>query len=479
MKPTQILAFNDAPLDAIGTPLKNGGGFVMNTTPAIFVPNQNLKERLMIRFLRRPGLFIAPLVVLSLSFAIPTHAKRALAAKKTEPAHASRNQKASNPSQGSQGQPASPKDALHCEAKAAVLMDAMTGQLLYEQDPDVKIPPASFVKVLTLHLIYDALKAGQLKLEDTVTISEKAWRIQGSKMFVKVGDRVRVDDLMKGIAIDSGNDACIAMAEHLAGSEEVFVSKMNEKAKLIGMKNSEFKNSNGMPAEGQVVSAMDMAVLAKRYIEDHPEALALHSQTEFEYNGIRQGNRNVLLYKNIGVDGLKTGHIEESGYHLVATAKREGQRMIAVLMGCGTYKIRGPETQKLLEYGFRNFATVEAIKKGAAFGPIKVKRGKLKEVGLLAAEDVRVTVARGKEKSVSTLPQLPESVAAPIQKGQVLAKALVQNEGKTVKEIGLLAANEVEKSLLPPLPILIGGIVGLLLIAFVVFWFLRRQRKYT
>jgi D-alanyl-D-alanine carboxypeptidase (penicillin-binding protein 5/6) len=356
-------------------------------------------------------------------------------------------------------------------------MDALTGQVLYEQDPESKIPPASFVKVLTLYLIYDALRAGQLKPDDMVTVSEKAWRIQGSKMFIKVGERVKVDDLMKGIAVDSGNDACIAMAEHLAGSEEVFVSKMNEKAKLIGMKNSQFSNAHGMPAEGQYVTAMDMAVLAKRYIEDHPEGLALHSQTEFEYNGIRQGNRNLLLYKNIGVDGLKTGHIEESGYHLVATAKREGQRMIAVVMGCEKVKKRAPETQKLLEYGFRNFATVEAIKKGATFGPIKVKRGKLKEIGLLAAEDVRVTVSRGKEKSVSANPQLPESVMAPIQKGQVLAKALVQNDGKMVREVGLLAANDVEKSLMPPLPVLIGGIVGLVLLAFVAFWFFRRHQR--
>ena len=147
-------------------------------------------------------------------------------------------------------------------------------------------------------------------------------------MFIKVGSQVKVDDLLKGIAVVSGNDACIALAEHLAGSEDVFVSKMNEKAKLIGMNDSQFKNADGMPAEGQWTTALDMAILAKRYMEDHPEALAIHSMTEYEYNGIRQGNRNTLLAKNIGVDGLKTGHIEESGYHLVATAKREGQRMI-------------------------------------------------------------------------------------------------------------------------------------------------------
>ena len=252
---------------------------------------------------------------------------------------------------------------LQCDAQSAVLMDGLTGQILYEQNPHLKIPPASFVKVLTLYLVFDALRAGQLKMDDLVTVSEKAWRIQGSKMFIKVGDRVKVDDLLKGIAVASGNDACIAIAEHLAGSEEVFATKMNEKAAFLGLKESQFKNSHGMPADDQYTTAMDMALLARRYIEEHPEALALHSTTEFEYHGIRQGNRNTLLQKNIGVDGLKTGHVEESGYHLVATAKRDGQRMIAVVMGCDKVKKRAPETQKLLEYGFRNFSTVEAVKK--------------------------------------------------------------------------------------------------------------------
>jgi D-alanyl-D-alanine carboxypeptidase (penicillin-binding protein 5/6) len=357
-------------------------------------------------------------------------------------------------------------------------MDGLTGEVLYEQSPHSKIPPASFVKVLTLYVIYDAIRAGQLKMDDLVTVSEKAWRTQGSKMFIKVGDRVRVDDLMKGIAIDSGNDACIALAEHLSGSEDVFVSKMNEKAKLIGMKDSQFKNSHGMPVEDQYTSAMDMAVLAQCYIADHPEALALHSTTEFEYNGIRQGNRNTLLQKNIGVDGLKTGHIEESGYHLLATAKRDGQRMIAVVMGCDKARKRAPEAQKLLEYGFRNFSTVEVVKKTATFGPVKVKRGKLTEVSLAAAEEARVTVAKGKENTVSVTPQLPPFVMAPVRKGQPIAKVLVQKEGKAVKEINLLASSDIPKSLIPSWPILAGGFLGLAIIVFLgVFWFRRPKHK--
>ena len=360
-------------------------------------------------------------------------------------------------------------------------MDGLTGLVLYEQNQNLRIPPASFVKVMTLYIIYDAIKAGQLKMDDLVTVSElawrRAWKTDSSKMFIKVGERVKVEDLMKGIAIASGNDACVALAEHLSGSEEAFVSKMNEKAKLLGLKDSQFKNSDGIPAEGQYVTAMDMAILSKRYIEDHPEALALHSTVEFEYNGIRQGNRNTLLQKNIGVDGLKTGHIQESGYHLTATAKRDGQRMIAVIMGCDKVKKRAPEAQKLLEYGFKNYSTVEAVKKGAPFGPVKVKRGKLGEVTLTAAEEGKVTVAKGKENLVSAVPSMPPFLIAPIQKGQGVAKVIVQNEGKVVKEIQLLASVGVEKSFIPPWPILVAIGCGLAMIMIIGFWWFRRPKQ--
>jgi len=369
---------------------------------------------------------------------------------------------------------------LQCDAQSAILMDGFTGQILYEQNPNLRIPPASFVKVMTLYVIYDAIRAGQLKMDDLVTVSDMAWRrawkTDSSKMFIKVGERVKVEDLMKGVAIASGNDACVALAEHLSGSEEAFVSKMNEKAKLLGLKDSQFKNSDGMPADGQYITAMDMAILSKRYIEDHPEALVLHSTVEFEYNGIRQGNRNTLLQKNIGVDGLKTGHIKESGYHLTATAKRDGQRMIAVVMGCDKVRKRAPEAQKLLEYGFKNFSTVEAVKKGATFGPLKVKRGKLNQVLLTAAGDGRVTVAKGKENLVSAVPQLPQFIVAPIQKGQVVAKVLIQNEGKAVKEVNLIASLSVEKSLIPPWPILVGIGCGLAIIIVLGLWWFRRPK---
>jgi len=369
---------------------------------------------------------------------------------------------------------------LQCDAQSAVLMDGLTGQVLYEQNPNLRIAPASFVKIMTLYLVYDAIRAGQIKMEDMVTVSESAWRrgwkTEGSKMFIKVGERVKVEDLMKGVAIASGNDACVALAEHLSGSEEAFVSKMNEKAKLLGLNDSQFRNSDGMPADDQYITAMDMANLSRRYIENHPEALVLHSTVEFEFNGIRQGNRNTLLQKNIGVDGLKTGHVQEAGYHLTATAKRDGQRMIAVVMGCDKVRKRAPEAQKLLEYGFKNFSTVEAVKKGSTFGPVKVRRGKLDQLALIAAEDGRVTVAKGKENLVSATPQLPQYIVAPIRRGQVVAKVLVQKEGKLAKEVNLLASLDVEKTLIPPWPILVGIGCGLAIIMVLGFWWFRRPK---
>jgi D-alanyl-D-alanine carboxypeptidase (penicillin-binding protein 5/6) len=252
---------------------------------------------------------------------------------------------------------------------------------------------------------------------------------------------------------------------------------MNEKAKLLGLKGTQFMNSHGMPAKDQYTTATEMAILSRRYIEDHPEALVFHSTVEFTYNGIPQENRNTLLRKNIGVDGLKTGHVEEVGYHLAATAKRDGQRMIAVVMGCNKMNKRGPEAQKLLEYGFKNFSTMEAVKKGKTFGPVKVKRGKLNQVSLTAAEDARVTVAKGKESLVTVVPQLPPFFVAPIQKDQVLAKVLVQNEGKIAKEVNLLASSAVEKSLIPPWPILAGIIFGVVVLVGFGFWWFRRPKQ--
>ena len=432
-----------------------------------------LGEKKMIPFHKNGWMTVLLLIILLITFPNQILSKTTKASKAPKAPAKTPQKTVAQASQATSG-------SLECDAQSAVLMDGLTGQVLYEQNPNLRIAPASFVKVMTLYVVGDAIRAGQIKGDDLVTVSETAWRrgwkTEGSKMFIKVGERVKVEDLMKGVAIASGNDACVALAEHLSGSEEVFVSKMNEKAKALGLKDSQFRNSDGMPAEGQYITAMDMATLSRRYIEDHPEALTLHSTVEFEFNGIRQGNRNTLLQKNIGVDGLKTGHVKEAGYHLTATAKRDGQRMIAVVMGCDKVSKRAAEAQKLLEYGFRNFSTVEAVKKGATFGPVRVKRGKVNQVALLAAEGGRVTVAKGKENSVSANPQLPEFIVAPVQKGQAVAKVFIQHEGKVVKEVSLLASSNVEKSIIPPWPILVGIGCGLAIVLVFGFWWFRRPR---
>ena len=432
----------------------------------------------MIRFRKNGWLAILLFVIFAVAFPNQILSKTTTTSKAHKASQKSKTHERTEKSQAGQ----TTSGSLQCDAQSAVLMDGLTGQILYEQKPNLRIPPASFVKVMTLYVVLDAIRAGQIKMDDMVTVSEKAWKrtykSNSSTMFLKVGERVKVDDLLKGVAIASGNDACIALAEHLSGSEEAFVSKMNEKAKLLGLKDSQFRNPDGMPAADQFTTAADMATLAKRYIEDHPEALVYHSTVEFEYNGIHQENRNTLLRKNIGVDGLKTGHVQEAGYHLTATAKRDGQRMIAVVMGCDKMRKRGPEAQKLLEYGFKNFSTVEAVKKGASFGPVKVRRGKLNQVALVAAEAGWVTVGKGKENSVSAVPQLPPFVVAPVRKGQAIAKVLVQNEGKVTKEINLLASSDVEKSLIPPWPILVGILcVLVIIVGFGLWWFRRPKSK--
>jgi D-alanyl-D-alanine carboxypeptidase (penicillin-binding protein 5/6) len=423
----------------------------------------------MIRSAKSAWILILFVVIFSMALPNQIFSKSTRTSKNIKPSQPQHRSEPIQDKQASQG-------GLHLDAKSAVLMDAFSGQVLYEQNPTLKIQPASFAKILTLYLALDALRAGQLKMDDMVTVSEKAWRTRGSRMFLKVGERVKVEDLLKGIAISSGNDACVALAEHMAGSEEVFVSKMNEKANLVGMKDSQFKNSHGMPADGQYTTAMDMAILARRYIQDHPEALSLHSTTEYEYNKIRQFNRNTLLQKAVGADGLKTGHTEESGYHLAATAKRDGQRMIAVVMGCDKMRKRAQEAEVLLEYGFKNFSTLEAVKRGAAFGPVKVRRGKLSKVTLMAAEESWVTVPKGKENSVSVTPEYPKFVVAPIQKDQIIAKVLIQNDGKVVKQVNLISPAEIQKSILPPWPVIASVMLGALMIGFIIVWWRRRPK---
>jgi len=330
-------------------------------------------------------------------------------------------------------------------AKAAALFECSTEQFLLQQDAEEKIEPASFTKIMTLYLAEDGLKHGNISLDDEVLVSEAAWKTEGSKMFIEVGKRVRLEDLLKGIAVVSGNDACVALAEHVAGKEEVFVEAMNRKAQELGLTNTAFKNSHGLPAEGQYTTAHDMALLAYHYLKEYPQALTIHSMLEFTYGGITQPNRNGLLKMDVSVDGLKTGHVESAGYHLLATAEREGRRLIAVVMGAKTWKDRESEALNLLNFGYRNFMVREVLKKGDIGKSVPVKGGKLESVALVAQEGVSVSVPRNEADLVRTEEHISSHVVAPVKKGEVLGKVLVTMKDEALREVNLLAKNDVPK----------------------------------
>lgn len=351
-------------------------------------------------------------------------------------------------------------------AKAAALLDFNSGQFLLEKNADEKIEPASFTKVMTLYLVQDGLKSGAIKLKDMVTISERAWSMGGSQMYLKVGTQEPLDVLLKGIAVVSANDACVAVAEHMSGKVEVFVDEMNRKARELGLTNTTFVNVHGLPADGQFTSARDMAILAFHYIKDYPQVLNLHSMQEFTYNNITQRNRNGLLKMNVGVDGLKTGYIKTSGYHLLATAQREGRRLIAVVMGTEKPKIREAEALNLLNYGFRNFILKEVLKKGGTVKTIPVKGGKFDTVELIAQDSVIITVPVREKESVRTTESIPARIAAPIKKGAVVGQVSVEEGGKQIRQVNVLAKNDVPRGWQRYLKIggVILGVIVLLLI---------------
>ena len=336
--------------------------------------------------------------------------------------------------------------SLRIDAKSAVLVDGLSNQVVFEQNSQERIGPASLSKIMTLHLAYDALKKGKVHLHDEVIVSEKAWSIGGSKMFIEVGKRVKWIDLLKGIVVSSGNDACVALAENLAGKEEAFVVWMNEKARKLGLKDTHFLSSHGLPAPGQYTTALDMALLASYHVETYPELLEIYSLKEFEFAGIKQFNRNDLLWRDEDVDGLKTGHTKESGFHIVATAKKVNQRFIAVVMGAGSEVSREKETYRLLEYGFRNFSTVTVFEKGERLKEVRVWKGKVNRLNLMAATPGVVTVPKGKEESVSSSLQIRTKILAPVQEEEKLGKAIIEGEGKILKEVDLLAEGEVLKA---------------------------------
>lgn len=335
---------------------------------------------------------------------------------------------------------------MEINAESAVLMEVSTGTVLFEYNADKIIEPASFTKVLTLYLVFESLQKNLINLEDNVFISEKAWRTGGSKMFVDVDSKVPLEDLIKGIAVVSGNDACVAVAEQLYGSVDAFVNAMNHKAKELGMNSSHFENPHGLPAEGQVTTARDMAALDAAYLRRFPNALKYHSMQEFTYNNITQHNRNRLLAKDPSVDGLKTGYVSAAGYHLSATAERDGMRLLAVVMGAKAPAVREREALKLLNYGFRNYALIQPFPKDKPVTTAKVWKGVKDSLDLYPAEEATLLVEQREKKAVRSEIELPADITAPISSQQTVGKVVFYINDQPKKTIGLVSHEDIARA---------------------------------
>jgi len=334
---------------------------------------------------------------------------------------------------------------IETEARNAYIIDFRTGAVLLDKNADERIPPASMSKMMFYYTVFSYLKDGKAKLDDMLPVSEKAWRTQGSKMFVPLGGKVKIEDLLRGVIIQSGNDACIVLAEGLAGSEQAFVDVMNKKAQEIGLTGSHFANVTGLPDPEHYMTARDLATLAKHIITDFPEFYKFESEKEFTYNGIRQGNRNPLLYKDVGADGLKTGHTEEAGYCLTASAVRDNRRIIMVLAGMPTMKSRVTESERLLEWAFREFGGYTLYKPGDTVDEADVWLGAETKVPLTVASDAVVTIPRRSRKDMKVTAVYDKPIKAPIAQGQNVGKLVVTVPGQTPTEFPLVAGASVER----------------------------------
>ena len=338
-----------------------------------------------------------------------------------------------------------PAQALETRAREAILLDTTTGAVLFEKDADIPAPPASMSKIMTAYMVFESLKEGRLSLEDELPVSEKAWRKGGSKMFVEVNTRVKVEDLLRGVIVQSGNDACIVFAEALSGSEEAFADDMTRRAREIGLTDSSFANATGWPDPNHRMSARDLANLAIRMIEDHPEYYHIYSETEFSYNGIRQGNRNPLLYKNIGADGLKTGHTEEAGYGLTASAKRGDRRLVLVVTGLESVRARSEEAERLMNWGFREFDNIQLFKADETVERASVWQGGQDTVPLVFPDGLTVTLARKARRGMTVTVEYDSPVPAPIEKGQPIARLVIEAPEREPMSFPLVAGADIER----------------------------------
>ena len=335
------------------------------------------------------------------------------------------------------------------DAKSYVLMDFASGDVIASKNPDEKLAPASITKVMTVYIAFDEIKKGQLKLSDKVLVSKKAWS-QGldsseSRMFIEVGTRVSVADLLRGIIVDSGNDAAVALAEHIAGSEDVFAQLMNRYAKKLGMRNSHFVDASGLPSDDHYMTARDIAILARALIQNFPDLYKMFAEKDFTYDKIHQNNRNGLLWKDPSVDGLKTGHTQEAGYCLLASAERDGRRLISIVMGAPTWNDREQYNLDLLNYGFRFYETDQLLGSTSPALNARVYQGDVEQLPVGTDSPVYLALPRGSRDKLTIQPKLRTPLVAPISRGQPVGQATVMLAGKPVKTVQLVALKPVAK----------------------------------
>lgn len=337
--------------------------------------------------------------------------------------------------------PAAPK----LQASGYLLVDAINGEILVEHNAEEPLPPASLTKMMTAYIAEREITEGRMSFDDQVPVSVKAWKTGGSRMFIREGTEVRLEDLLRGIIIQSGNDASVAVAEYIAGSEDVFADVMNQTAISLGMTNTQFKNATGLPQEGHYTTAKDLSILAARIIQDFPDTYPIYKEKNFTYNGIKQANRNSLLFRDPTVDGLKTGHTEEAGYCLVASAERDGFRLISVVMGTASEKAREQETTKLLQYGFRYFSgkTVFAAGEPLPESARKVWFGEMESVDLAPTEPLYVTLPLGRESAIQATLDAPDTLDAPLEAGAVVGTVKIMLGERILAESPVAVAEAV------------------------------------
>lgn len=337
--------------------------------------------------------------------------------------------------------PAAPK----LQASGYLLVDATNGEILVEHNAEEPLPPASLTKMMTAYIAEREITEGRMSFDDQVPVSVKAWKTGGSRMFIREGTEVRLEDLLRGIIIQSGNDASVAVAEYIAGSEDVFADVMNQTAISLGMTNTQFKNATGLPQEGHYTTAKDLSILAARIIQDFPDTYPIYEEKNFTYNGIKQANRNSLLFRDPTVDGLKTGHTEEAGYCLVASAERDGFRLISVVMGTASEKAREQETTKLLQYGFRYFSgkTVFAAGEPLPESARKVWFGEMESVDLAPTEPLYVTLPLGRESAIQATLDAPDTLDAPLEAGAVVGTVKIMLGERVLVESPVAVAEAV------------------------------------